>query len=431
LSGLFAADPSRAKAFTIESGEILLDYSKHRIDAETMRLLAALAVQAQLPQWIAKMFAGDPINSTEERAALHVALRSRDAAFPEGRSVMAEVRGTRERVRRFVGEAHSGALKGASGRAIADVVNIGIGGSDLGPRMVTRALRAFRKPAPRLHFVSNIDPADLDATLAGLAPETTFFIVASKTFTTAETLANAERARAWLAARLGASADLSRHFAAVTANAAGAGALGVPQERVFPMWDWVGGRYSVWSAVGLAVALAVGMDSFEELLEGARAMDTHFRTEPVERNIPAVLALLEIWYVNFFGVQTRAVIPYCEDLRDLPAYLQQLEMESNGSASIATGRSRLRRPDRGVRRALPASIPFISSCTKARGWSPWISSSPGRPTRHLPSSRSRRTLSRRPRPSRSATPRRAPHTGPSPAIAPRAPSSSSASRPGR
>jgi len=330
LGALFAADPSRAAAFTLETGEILLDYSKHRIDAEAMRLLAALAAQARLQDWIAKMFSGDPINSTEERAALHVALRSRDAAFPQGRDVMAEVRTARERLRGFVGEAHGGTLKGANGRAITDVVNIGIGGSDLGPRMVTRALRAFRKPAPRLHFVSNIDPADLDATLADLAPETTFFIVASKTFTTAETLENARRARTWLAAALGGAADLSRHFAAVTANVAGAAALGVPQERVFPMWDWVGGRYSVWSAVGLAVALAVGVDAFEELLEGAHAMDTHFRTEPIERNIPAVLALLEIWYVNFFGAQTRAVIPYCEDLRDLPAYLQQLEMESNG-----------------------------------------------------------------------------------------------------
>jgi glucose-6-phosphate isomerase len=330
LSALFAADPSRAKAFTLESGDILLDYSKHRIDAESMRLLAALAAQARLPHWIAKMFAGDPINSTEERAALHVALRSRDTAFPEGRDVMAEVRRARERLRGFVDEAHGGTLKGASGRAITDVVNIGIGGSDLGPRMVTRALRAFCKPAPRLHFVSNIDPADLDATLADLSAETTFFIVASKTFTTAETLENARRARTWLAEALGGAGDLSRHFAAVTSNAAGAAALGVPQERVFPMWDWVGGRYSVWSAVGLAVALAVGVDAFEELLEGARSMDAHFRTEPIERNIPAVLALLEIWYVNFFGAQTRAVIPYCEDLRDLPAYLQQLEMESNG-----------------------------------------------------------------------------------------------------
>jgi glucose-6-phosphate isomerase len=331
LADLFAAEPSRAEAFTIETGELLVDYSKHRIDAETMRLLAALAAQAQVPQWIAKMFSGDPINNTEARAALHVALRSSEASFPAGHDVMAEVRGARERLRRFVGELHGAAL-------ITDVVNIGIGGSDLGPRMLTRALRAYRKLVPRLHFVSNIDPADLDAVLAGLAPETTLFIVASKTFTTAETLANAGRAKAWLEAGLGRSADVSRHIAAVTANPAGAAALGVPAERVFPMWDWVGGRYSVWSAVGLPVVLAVGMDAFEELLEGARRMDEHFRTEPVERNLPAVLALLEIWYVNFFGAQTRAVVPYSEDLRDLPAYLQQLEMESNGKRVDRDGR---------------------------------------------------------------------------------------------
>jgi glucose-6-phosphate isomerase len=295
-----------------------------------MRLLAALAAQAQLPKWIARMFGGDPINSTEGRAVLHVALRSRDAAFPEGRDVMPAVRGAREQMRRFVDEVRSGALKGADGRAMTDIVNIGIGGSDLGPRMLVRAMRKFAKPGPRLHFVSNIDPADLEAALAGLTPATTFFIVASKTFTTAETLDNAARARAWLEAALGKSAGPSRHFAAITANAAGAQALGVPAERVFPMWDWVGGRYSVWSAVGLPVALAAGMDAFQELLEGARAMDAHFRNEPLERNMPVVLALLEIWYVNFFGAQTRAVIPYSEDLRDLPAYLQQLEMESNG-----------------------------------------------------------------------------------------------------
>jgi glucose-6-phosphate isomerase len=318
IAGLFAADRSRADAFTLETGEILLDYSKHRVDAETMRLLDSLAAQAGVPQWIAKMFAGDPINGTEGRAALHVALRSREAAFPVGHDVMPEVREARERIRRFVSE-----LRDDS--AITDVVNIGIGGSDLGPRMLTRALRALSKGGPRLHFVANIDPADLDATLAELSPETTLFIVASKSFTTAETLANAQRARAWLG-----SAGVSRHFAAVTANAAGAAALGVPAERVFPMWDWVGGRYSVWSAVGLPVALASGMDAFEELLEGARAMDDHFKTAPLGKNIPAVLALLEIWYVNFFGAQTRTVLPYSEDLRDLPAYLQQLEMESNG-----------------------------------------------------------------------------------------------------
>ena len=330
LAELFAADPSRAERFSIEAGELMLDYSKHWVDAEAMRLLAGLAAQAQLPAWIARMFAGDPINSTEARAALHVALRSEDTTFPEGRDVMPAVRGARERMRRFVDEVQRGVVKGADGRTITDIVNIGIGGSDLGPRMLVRAMRKFRRDGPRLHFVSNMDPADLEAVLAGLTPGTTFFILASKTFTTVETLANAARARAWLASALGKTTGLSRHFAAVTANTAGAAALGVPPERVLPMWDWIGGRYSVWSAVGLPVALAAGMNAFEELLEGARAMDAHFRNEPLERNMPVVLALLEIWYVNFFGAQTRAVIPYSEDLRDLPAYLQQLEMESNG-----------------------------------------------------------------------------------------------------
>ena len=330
LAQLFAADASRAGRFSLESEEVLLDYSKQRVDAETMRLLAGLAMQAQVPHWIDRMFAGDPINNTEGRAALHVALRAQGGAFPDGRDVMPAVVDARERMRRFVDEALRGALKGADGRAITDIVNIGIGGSDLGPRMLTLALRKFRKPGPRLHFVANIDPADLEAALAGLAPATTFFIVASKTFTTAETLDNAARARAWILAGLGGSADASRHFAAVTANVQAAAALGIAPDRVFPLWDWVGGRYSVWSAVGLPAALTAGMDAFEDLLDGARAMDAHFRSAPLERNMPAVLALLEIWCVNFLGAQTRAVIPYCEDLRDLPAYLQQLEMESNG-----------------------------------------------------------------------------------------------------
>jgi glucose-6-phosphate isomerase len=323
LSTLFAEDPSRAKSFAVETGEILLDYSKQRIDAETMKLLFGLASQAQVPRWIAMMFAGDPINNTEARAALHAALRSRDAVFPARGDVMPQVRSVRERMRRFIDET-------CGSSPITDVVSIGIGGSDLGPRMLTRALRAFRRHGPRLHFASNIDPADLEAVLADLSPSGTLFIIASKSFTTAETLENAARARAWLQAALGKSADLSGHFAAVTANVAAAASFGVPRDRIFPMWDWVGGRYSVWSAVGLPVALAVGMDAFEELLDGARSMDVHFRTEPLERNMPVVLALLEIWYVNFFGAPTRAVIPYSEDLRDLPAYLQQLEMESNG-----------------------------------------------------------------------------------------------------
>jgi len=330
LRELFAADATRVQRCCLEFGEILLDYSKHRIDAETLRLLLALAEQAQVPAWIRRMFAGEPINNTEDRAVLHVALRSDRATFPEGRDVMPAVRAARERMRRFVDEAHRGALTGATGRRITDIVNIGIGGSDLGPRMLVRALRRFHQGGLRLRFVANVDPADLDATLAGLAPEATLFIVASKTFTTAETLDNATRARAWLEGALGRSADLSRHFAAATANEAGAAAMGIAPERMFPLWDWVGGRYSVWSPAGLALALAIGMDSFEELLEGARAMDAHFHTAPLERNLPAVLALIEVWYVNFFGAQSHAVLPYSEDLRDFPAYLQQLGMESNG-----------------------------------------------------------------------------------------------------
>jgi glucose-6-phosphate isomerase len=315
LEALFAADPGRPQRFALEAAGVFLDYSRHRVDAEAVRLLVALAEQAEVPRWIERMFAGDPINNTEGRPALHVALRARDAR--------AEVRQTRDRMRRFVGEARGDAR-------VNDVVNIGIGGSDLGPRMLTRALRGFRNSGPRVHFVSNIDPADLDATLSGLAPATTLFVVASKTFTTAETLANAHRARAWLESGLGKSADLSRHFVAATANLAGAASLGVPEERLFPMWDWVGGRYSVWSAVGLPLALAIGMDAFDELLGGAADMDAHFRGGPLARNVPVLAALLEIWCVNFLGAHTRAVIPYSEDLRDLPAYLQQLEMESNG-----------------------------------------------------------------------------------------------------
>ncbi|HEY6864575.1 MAG TPA: glucose-6-phosphate isomerase, partial [Burkholderiales bacterium] len=315
----------------------------HLADAETLRLLVALAEQADVRGWIRRMYAGEPINATEGRAVLHVALRSDASAFPEGRDVMPLVRAARERMRRFVEQVHGGDASGATGERIADVVNIGIGGSDLGPRMATRALRRFRAPgSPRLHFVANIDPADLDAALEGLAPARTLFIVASKTFTTAETLDNAARARRWLESGLGknpaAAGRIDRHFAAVTANESGAREWGLAAERIFPLWDWVGGRYSLWSAVGLPVALAVGMERFEELLEGARAMDAHFHTAPLEANMPVLMALLEIWAVNFLGAGSRVVLPYGEDLRDFPAYLQQLEMESNGKRVDRAGR---------------------------------------------------------------------------------------------
>jgi glucose-6-phosphate isomerase len=329
LGEMFASDGSRAARFSLEFGDLLLDFSKQRVDAEALRLLFALAAQAQVPAWIARMFAGEPVNNTEGRAALHAALRSDSAEFPPGRNVMPAVHAARDQMRRFVEEVR--------GSGIADVVNIGIGGSDLGPRMLVRALRGICRAAPRLHFVANVDPADLEGALQGLNPRTTLFIVASKTFTTAETLANAARARRWLEAGLGAPADVPGHFAAVTANTAGAVAFGVPAARVFPLWDWVGGRYSVWSAVGLPVALACGMEAFEELLEGARAVDAHFHTTAMERNLPAVLALLEIWNVNFLGAASRAVLPYSEDLRELPAYLQQLEMESNGKRTDREG----------------------------------------------------------------------------------------------
>jgi len=329
LRELFAADASRAARFSLEFGDLLLDFSKQRVDAEAMRLLFGLAAQAHVPAWTARMFAGEQVNNTEGRAALHVALRSDSTEFPPRRNVMPSVHAAREQMRRFVEEVH--------GSGIADVVNIGIGGSDLGPRMLVRALRGICRPAPRLHFVANVDPADLESSLRGLNPQTTLFIVASKTFTTAETLANAARARRWLEAGPDAPADAARHFAAVTANVAAATAFGVPADRVFPVWDWVGGRYSVWSAVGLPVALACGMEAFEELLEGARAMDAHFHTTPMERNLPAALALLEIWNVNFLGAASRAVLPYSEDLRELPAYLQQLEMESNGKRTDREG----------------------------------------------------------------------------------------------
>jgi glucose-6-phosphate isomerase len=330
LPELFAADAQRAGHFSLEFGEILFDYSKNFIDARTLELLVDLANAQDLGGWIRRMYDGEPINNTEGRPVLHVALRADAPVFPPGRDVMPLVRQAREQMRRFVEQVHAGAVAGASGRRFTDVVNIGIGGSDLGPRMLTRALRSFRTSGPRMHFVANIDPADLDAVLDGLSPATTLFIVASKTFTTAETLDNAKRARTWLEAGLGASEGTSAHFAAVSANTERAVSWGVPKERVFPMWDWVGGRYSVWSAVGLPVALSVGMDRFEELLQGGREMDEHFQTAHLARNMPAILGLLSVWYVNFFGAQTRAVLPYSQDLGDFPAYLQQLEMESNG-----------------------------------------------------------------------------------------------------
>jgi glucose-6-phosphate isomerase len=322
LRDLFAAEPDRGRRLALEAGGIYADYSKHRITDETLRLLCALARERGVEQWRDRMFAGEPVNTTEGRPAWHVALR---AATPPP-----AVGAARAQMRALVERAHRSALRGASGRPLRSVVNLGIGGSDLGPRMVVRALRSFATGPLGVRFAANVDPADLDAALAGLDPETTCFIVTSKTFTTVETLDNARRARAWLARTLGDPPDLAAHFVAVTANRDAALAWGMAADRILPIWDWVGGRYSIWSAVGLPVALAIGMPRFGELLDGARAMDEHFRTAPLEANLPVLLGLLGVWYRDFGDAQTHAVLPYAEDLRELPAYLQQLEMESNG-----------------------------------------------------------------------------------------------------
>ncbi len=338
LREFFAADPERFRKFSLAAGDMLLDYSRQAVSDETMRLLVALARECGLEAEVTRLFAGARVNATENRAALHTALRADAPVLLDGRDVTRDVAGTLAAMRRFATGVRAGRVKGATGRAFTDVVNVGIGGSDLGPRLACEALAPRAKGGPRLHFVSNVDGAAISSTLAALDPRATLLIVASKTFTTQETMANARTALAWLEKQLGRKAAV-RHLCAVTADSARAAAFGVPVERVFPLWDWVGGRYSLWSAVGLPVALAAGMKAFEDLLAGARAMDEHFRTAPLERNLPVVLALLEVWNATFRGVTSRAVLPYDERLRLLPAYLQQLEMESCGKHVTRDGRA--------------------------------------------------------------------------------------------
>jgi glucose-6-phosphate isomerase len=332
LRELFAADPERVQRCAIGLDGLFLDYSKHRITVETHRLLLALAQQADVPGWINGLFAGEKVNNTENRAAMHMALRSDADTFSVGpeRNVMPLVHETRARMLAFAAALRDGRIKGVTGKAIRSVVNLGVGGSDLGPRMAVRALRTCAPADLRVRFAANADPADLDAALEGLDPATTLFIVASKTFTTVETMSNARRARIWLAAALGDTPGLAAHFTAVTAATDKAAAFGITPEQIFPMWNWVGGRYSIWSAVGLPIAIAAGPQAFEAMLEGGHIMDRHFREAPLERNMPATMALLSVWYAAFFGAETSAVLPYSEDLRELPAYLQQLQMESNG-----------------------------------------------------------------------------------------------------
>ena len=337
---LFAADPGRAARCSRELHGIWFDFSKHRITDETLRLLIDLAEAAELPAWIARMFSGARINTTEDRAVLHVALRSRSGrpVLVDGQDVMPGVRAVLTKMRAFTEAVRGGAWRGHTGHAITDVVNVGIGGSDLGPLMVCEALRPYWRDGLSAHFVSNVDHSHLAEVLARVDPDTTLFLVASKTFTTQETMTNARTARAWLVEALGDEAAVARHFVAMSTNAEAVAAFGIDPEDMFPFWDWVGGRYSLWSAIGLSIALAIGMDRFEELLTGAHEVDEHFRAAPIEDNVPALMALLGVWYANFWGAESHAVLPYDQYLHRLPAYLQQADMESNGKGVDRDGR---------------------------------------------------------------------------------------------
>ena len=339
LRSLFAEDPRRFEKYSLRLGDLLFDYSKHRTTDVTLRLLLDLADQAELRKKIDRMFAGERINTTERRPVLHVALRNpRDRPVPvDGEDVMPAVHGVLGRMRRFSDAVRNGEWTGHTGDRITDVVNIGIGGSDLGPVMITEALRPYWQEGLRVHYVSNIDATDLAETLSGLRPETTLFTVASKTFTTQETITNATSARQWLLDALGDRAAVPRHFVALSTNARKVSEFGIDANNMFEFWDWVGGRYSLWSAIGLSIACAIGFDRFEQLLAGAHETDEHFRTAPFSENIPVIMALLGIWYSNFHGAESHAILPYDQYLHRFAAYFQQGDMESNGKSVDRSG----------------------------------------------------------------------------------------------
>ncbi len=333
MRDLFARDPGRADRFSLELDDLVFDYSKNRITDETVRLLCDLARASGVREAAAAMFAGERINWTEDRAVLHVALRNRSNTpiLVDGADVMPQVNIVLEKMRRFSEAVRGGEWTGFTGKAITDVVNIGIGGSDLGPAMICEALGPYCD-GPQVRFISNVDATDFVEKTRGLDPARTLFVVASKTFTTQETMTNAHTARRWLVDALGDEAAVARHFVALSTNRPAVEAFGIDPDNIFEFWDWVGGRYSSWSAIGLTVAIAVGFDRFVELLEGAHAADLHLVKQPFESNIPVLMAMLGIWYRDFFGATTRAVLPYDQYLRRFPAYLQQADMESNGKS---------------------------------------------------------------------------------------------------
>jgi glucose-6-phosphate isomerase len=341
LRDLFAKDPARGERLSAEAAGFYLDYSKNRLTDETLGLLLALAEATGVRARIDAMFAGEPINVTEKRPVLHIALRAprSESIVVEGEDVVPHVHGVLERMAAFATRVRSGAWTGVSGRRIRTVVNIGIGGSDLGPAMAYEALRHYSQRELSCRFVSNVDGADFVEATRDLEPAETLFVVASKTFTTLETLTNAHTARAWLLRALGDDRAVARHFVAVSTNAAEVRKFGIDTDNMFPFWDWVGGRYSIWSAIGLSLMLAIGPEGFRAMLSGAHELDRHFRTAPFARNLPVLLALIGLWYDEFFGAETYAVLPYSQYLARLPAYLQQLDMESNGKSVDLDGRA--------------------------------------------------------------------------------------------
>ncbi len=339
LRDLFAADPTRGERLTAEASGFYLDYSKNRVTDETIRLLIDLAKQSGLAEHTAAMFAGERINVSEDRSVLHVALRMPRSAslLVDGVDVVREVHAVLDRMAAFCERVRSGEWRGHTGKPIASVVNIGIGGSDLGPVMAYEALRHYTQRELSLRFVSNVDSTDFVEATRDLDPEQTLFIVSSKTFTTLETMTNARSAREWSLAALGDEAAIAKHFVAVSTNASAVVEFGIDTENMFGFWDWVGGRYSMDSAIGLSTMLAIGPAGFHELLAGFHAMDEHFRATPFERNLPVLMGLLSVWYSNFFGAQTVGVMPYSQYLKRFPAYLQQLAMESNGKHVTLAG----------------------------------------------------------------------------------------------
>ncbi|MCL7989424.1 glucose-6-phosphate isomerase [Sphingobacterium sp. lm-10] len=331
IKDLFTQDADRFGKFSIYFGDILLDYSKNRINDETKALLIQLARECKLEEAIKAMFSGETINETEGRPVLHTALRNRSNSpvLVDGKDVMPQVNAVLEQMKAFCEQIHSGSWKGFTGKEITDVVNIGIGGSDLGPVMVTEALKSY-KTQINSHFVSNVDGTHIAEVLKKVDPETTLFLIASKTFTTQETMANANSAKEWFLAAGASQADVAKHFAALSTNASAVAEFGIDTDNMFAFWDWVGGRYSLWSAIGLSIALSIGFDHFEELLAGAHETDVHFQKVDFEENIPVILALLGVWYNNFFQSESHAILPYDQYLHRFAAYFQQGDMESNG-----------------------------------------------------------------------------------------------------